>query len=78
MMKLYSEEFERDGHWVDGVYYQKEVSVTITNPVPDSVVWHRATQWRHADELYRNNRAAWNKMKAKAQIPIDVILRVED
>ena len=77
MMKLVREETTQKGQWVDKIYYPKDVEVTIKNPIPDSVLWHQATNWRHAGELFRTNPAAWKKMKAKAQIPIDVIMEVE-
>lgn len=64
---LVEEEFER----------VCEKVIVINNPIPDSVLWHQATNWRHAGELFRTNPAAWKKMKVKAQIPIDVIMEVE-
>lgn len=64
---LVEEEFER----------VCEKVIVIKNPIPDAVLWHQATNWRHAGELFRTNPTAWKKMKAKAQIPIDVIMEVE-
>jgi hypothetical protein len=46
-------------------------------PIPLSPEWHKLTDWRNAEELYKNYLPYWNEWKSKGIIPINVILRVE-
>ena len=52
-------------------------NITMLPPIPLSPEWHKLTDWRNAEELYKNFLPYWNEWKSKGIIPINVILRVE-
>ena len=55
------------------IYWNK----THANTTVESVEWHRLTEWRHAEEVYKNNRTLWNKWHKKGYIPYEVEMRVK-
>ena len=57
--------------------FEREKTIYITRPIPLSPEWHKLTNWRNAEELYKNFLPYWNEWKSKSIIPINVILRVE-
>lgn len=52
-------------------------NMTIIHPVPLSPDWHRLTNWRSAEELYKNYLPYWKEWKRKSIIPYWVIEKVE-
>lgn len=67
-----------EGKQFNVVVKPAEETIYITPPIPQSVEWHRLTNWRHAEELYEYYRDTWCRWKRESAIPYQVILRVEE
>ncbi len=57
--------------------YNGESVAPLSSPIPQSVEWHKATNWRHAKLLYATLPTVWNEWKKNKLIPHYVIARVE-
>ena len=56
----------------------KEEKITRIKPqIPQAVVWHQATNWKHAKELYKNYEWLWNSWKECGYIPYHIIAATE-
>ena len=48
----------------------------VSTQTVESLEWHRLTEWRHAEEVYKYRRNLWNKWHKKGYIPFSVEMRV--
>ena len=49
--------------------------VYISNPIPDSFEWHKATGYRHLHELWKTYPEAYQRIKKK--VPPYIRLKIE-
>ena len=56
---------------------KNQITHYIHSQIPTSVEWHKLTNWRNAEALYKFDRAIWESFKREGKIPIDVLMRVE-
>lgn len=56
----------------------EEKEVVIKPPIPLSLEWHKLTNWRNAERIFKYNREDWENWKKQKEIPYYVVQRVEE